>query len=107
MEQGNQTIFPNGYQFTIRNNSTSNNINFLRFQGSTITTIPPQQSKTWVLVNPASTTFTNRWKQIYSREEMGLGGGLSTNRVFVSYNGTNYTTNTVTISNGIITGWTQ
>ena len=107
MEQGNQATFPNGYQFTIRNNSTSNNINFLRFQGSAITTIPPQQSKTWVLVNPASSTFTNRWKQIYSREEMGLGGGMSTNRVFVSYNGTNYTTNTVTISNGIITGWTQ
>jgi hypothetical protein len=107
MEQGNQTVFPNGYQFTIRNNSTSNNINFLRFQGSTITTIPPQQSKTWILINPTSTTFTNRWKQIYSREEMGLGSGLSTNRVFISYNGTNYTTNTVTISNGIIIGWTQ
>jgi hypothetical protein len=107
MEQANQTTFPNGYQFTIRNNSTSNNINFLRFQGSTITTIPPQQSKTWVLVNPDSTTFTNRWKQIYSREEMGLGGGVSTNRIFISYDGTNYTTNTVTISNGIITGWTQ
>lgn len=107
MEQANQGTFPNGYHFTIRNNSTSNNINFLRFSGSSIATIPPQQSKTWVLVNQSSTTFTNRWKQIYSREEMGLGGGLSTNRTFISYDGTNYITNSVTISNGIITGWTQ
>lgn len=32
---------------------------------------------------------------------------ISTNRTFVSYDGTNYVTNSVTISNGIITGWTQ
>jgi hypothetical protein len=42
-----------------------------------------------------------------TRTNLGLGGGITTNRTFVSYNGTNYTTNTVTISNGIITGWTQ
>lgn len=42
-----------------------------------------------------------------SRTNLGLGGGITTNRTFVAYNGTNYTTNTVTISNGIITGWTQ
>lgn len=42
-----------------------------------------------------------------SRTNLGLGSGITTNRTFVSYNGTNYTTNTVTISNGIITGWTQ
>ena len=42
-----------------------------------------------------------------SRTNLGLGGGITTNRTFVSYNGTNYTTNSVTISNGIITGWTQ
>jgi hypothetical protein len=42
-----------------------------------------------------------------SRTNLGLGGGITTNRTFVSYNGTNYTTKTVTISNGIITGWTQ
>jgi len=47
--------------------------------------------------NSAATTRTN----------LGLGGGITTNRTFVSYNGTNYTTNSVTISNGIITGWTQ
>jgi hypothetical protein len=41
------------------------------------------------------------------RSSLGLNGGITTNRTFVSYNGTNYTTNTVTISNGIITGWTQ
>jgi hypothetical protein len=34
-------------------------------------------------------------------------GGITTNVSFVSYNGTNYTTNSVTISNGIITGWSQ
>ena len=42
-----------------------------------------------------------------SRTNLGLGDGITTNRTFVSYNGTNYTTNSVTISNGIITGWTQ
>jgi hypothetical protein len=42
-----------------------------------------------------------------TRANLGLGNGITTNRTFVSYNGTNYTTNSVTISNGIITGWTQ
>jgi hypothetical protein len=42
-----------------------------------------------------------------TRTNLGLGGGITTNRTFVSYDGTNYTTNSVTISNGIITGWTQ
>ena len=42
-----------------------------------------------------------------SRTNLGLGNGITTNRSFVSYNGTNYTTNSVTISNGVITGWTQ
>jgi hypothetical protein len=41
------------------------------------------------------------------RTNLGLGGGITTNRTFVSYNGTNYTTNSVSISNGVITGWTQ
>ncbi len=42
-----------------------------------------------------------------TRTNLGLGNGITTNRTFVSYDGTNYTTNSVTISNGIITGWTQ
>jgi hypothetical protein len=42
-----------------------------------------------------------------TRTNLGIGNGITTNRTFVSYNGTNYTTNSVTISNGIITGWTQ
>jgi hypothetical protein len=42
-----------------------------------------------------------------TRTNLGLGNGITTNRTFVSYNGTNYTTNSVTISNGVITGWTQ
>jgi hypothetical protein len=42
-----------------------------------------------------------------TRTNLGLGGGITTNRTFVSYDGTNYTTNSVTISNGIITGWSQ
>ena len=42
-----------------------------------------------------------------TRTNLGLGSGITTNRTFVSYDGTNYTTNSVTISNGIITGWTQ
>jgi len=104
MQAADPAPFRQGQHFTIRNNSVSNNINFLTFNGIPITTIPPQQSKTWVLIDTSTTTFTNRWKQIYSREEMGLGSGITTNRVFVDLS-TN--TNTVTISNGIITGWTQ
>lgn len=42
-----------------------------------------------------------------TRTNLGLGSGITTNRAFVSYNGTNYTTNSVSISNGVITGWTQ
>ena len=42
-----------------------------------------------------------------TRTNLGLGNGITTNHTFVSYDGTNYTTNSVTISNGIITGWTQ
>jgi hypothetical protein len=42
-----------------------------------------------------------------TRTNLGLGNGITTNRTFVYYDGTNYTTNSVTISNGIITGWTQ
>lgn len=42
-----------------------------------------------------------------TRTNLGLGDGIAATNTFVSYNGTNYTTNTVTISNGIITGWTQ
>ncbi len=41
------------------------------------------------------------------RSAIGLGSGITTNRTFISYDGTNYTTNSVSISNGIITGWTQ
>ena len=52
-------------------------------------------------------TFNNTTNAATTRTNLGLGGGITTNRTFVSYNGTNYTTNTVTISNGIITGWTQ
>ena len=43
--------------------------------------------------NSAPTTRTN----------LGLGGGITTNRTFVAGG----VTNSVTISNGIITGWTQ
>ena len=42
-----------------------------------------------------------------ARGDLELGNGITATNTFVSYNGTNYTTNTVTISNGIITGWTQ
>jgi hypothetical protein len=42
-----------------------------------------------------------------TRTNLGLGGGITATNTFVSYNGTNYTTNSVSISNGVITGWTQ
>jgi hypothetical protein len=52
-------------------------------------------------------TFNNTTNAATTRTNLGLGGGITTNRSFVSYNGTNYTTNSVSISNGVITGWTQ
>jgi hypothetical protein len=42
-----------------------------------------------------------------ARGDLELANGITATNTFVAYNGTNYTTNTVTISNGIITGWTQ
>jgi len=65
--------------------------------GATITTTRPIGFEGTNAASTAAATRTN----------LGLGGGITTNRTFVSYNGTNYTTNSVTISNGIITGWTQ
>ena len=52
-------------------------------------------------------SFNNPTNAATTRTNLGLGGGITATNTFVSYNGTNYTTNTVTISNGIITGWTQ
>jgi hypothetical protein len=57
--------------------------------------------------NPIGETNLANILATKTRTNLGLGGGITTNRTFVSYNGTNYTTNSVTISNGIITGWTQ
>jgi hypothetical protein len=51
--------------------------------------------------------FNNTSNAATTRTNLGLGNGITTNRTFVSYDGTNYTANSVTISNGIITGWTQ
>ena len=51
--------------------------------------------------------FLGAQERSIARTNLGLGGGITTNRTFVSYDGTNYTTNSVTISNGIITGWSQ
>lgn len=49
-------------------------------------------------------SFNNATNEATTRTNLGLGGGVTTNITFVDLN-TN--TNSVTISNGIITGWTQ
>ena len=60
------------------------------------------------LYQPITFQGTNATANVATtRTNLGLGGGITATNTFVSYNGTNYTTNTVTISNGIITGWTQ
>jgi hypothetical protein len=41
-----------------------------------------------------------------TRANLGLGGGITTNKTFIFNSGTNLVTNTITISNGIIKGWT-
>jgi hypothetical protein len=61
-----------------------------------------------VYTNTNTLTFTNVLgfgtnSVAATRTNLGLGSGITTNITFVA--GTN--TNSVTISNGIITGWTQ
>jgi hypothetical protein len=77
----------------------SNNIvlNVAAFGAGNYTVAFEERLGSWAKTTNASIARTN----------LGLGGGITTNRTFVSYDGTNYTTNSVTISNGIITGWTQ
>lgn len=41
-----------------------------------------------------------------TRANLGLGGGITTNKTLIFNSGTNLVTNTITISNGIIKGWT-
>jgi hypothetical protein len=62
-----------------------------------------------VYTNTNTLTFTNVLNfgtnsVAATRTNLGLGGGITTNITFVDLN-TN--TNSVAISNGIITGWTQ
>jgi hypothetical protein len=62
-----------------------------------------------VYTNTNTLTFTNVLgfgtnSVAATRTNLGIGGGLTTNVTFVDLN-TN--TNSVTISNGVITGWTQ
>ena len=60
------------------------------------------------LYQPITFQGTNATANVATtRTNLGLGGGITATNTFVSYNGTNYTTNSVTILNGIITGWTQ
>jgi hypothetical protein len=47
--------------------------------------------------------FGNTTNAAITRTNLGLGSGITTNRTFVA----NGVTNSVSISNGIITGWTQ
>lgn len=59
----------------------------------------------------AGSVDTNEWSALANssaggRYAMTNTNAISGSRTFVAYNGTNYTTNTVTFSNGIITGWT-
>jgi hypothetical protein len=77
-----------------------NGVEFFSLDGASGGTVLFQKPISFLGTN----AITNAAK---TRTNLGLGGGITTNRTFVSYNGTNYTTNSVTISNGIITGWTQ
>jgi hypothetical protein len=72
----------------------------LSWEGTTV--FEPETGTFYTDIN-----FNNTTNAAITRTNLGLGGGITTNRTFVSYNGTNYTTNSVSISNGVITGWTQ
>ena len=64
---------------------------------------PQQLNNSWAVSGAFS--WTSNSYAATTRTNLGLGGGITATNSFVSYNGTNYTTNSVTISNGIITGW--
>lgn len=60
----------------------------------------------------AGSVTTNSWSALASSSTQGRyamtnTAGISGSKTFVAYDGAAYTTNTVTFSNGIITGWTQ
>lgn len=59
----------------------------------------------------AGTVDTNEWSALATlstqgRYAMTNTNGISGTKTWVAYDGTNYTTNSVSISNGIITSWT-
>jgi hypothetical protein len=92
-----------GDVFVVRNRGTNNNIE-VRRTGTLVNegSIPPNQQRAWVFTGTGSGEA--RWKLIQGRTPLGLNNGITTNVTFVD-SATN--TNTVAISNGIITGWTQ
>jgi hypothetical protein len=81
--------FPNSIQLGSGNNTDSNSIQIFS----------------------AGSVDTNEWSALANSSAGGQyamtnTSSISGSKTFVAYNGTNYTTNTVTFSNGIITGWT-
>lgn len=60
----------------------------------------------WGLVN------SNEWSAVANSSTQGRyvmtnTSGISATNIIIGYNGTNYVTNTITVINGIIIGWTQ
>jgi len=91
----------------IKNDGT-NTVNIRTgFAQTLVQSLSPQQQFEMIWVGQGQAGTNTSYWEIINSSSFGLGGGITTNRTFVSYDGTNYTTNSVSISNGIITGWTQ
>ncbi len=69
-------------------------------------------NSTTIQFRTAGSVDTNSWNALANSSAGGRYAMTNTNTIsgsktFVAYDGTNYTTNTVTFSNGLITEWTQ
>lgn len=85
-----RAVGTNAVQFGDGSNSVANSIQFLS-SGSVDTT-------EWGYLANASTKGGSR---------MTNTNGVTATNTIIGYNGTNYTTNTITVIDGIITSWTQ
>jgi hypothetical protein len=100
------SAFATNYSVALGYNSESTGTNNVQIGTGTNSTANTIQFRTF------GTVDSTEWGYLASASTQGgyamtNTAAISTNRTFVSYDGTNYVTNSVTISNGIITGWTQ
>ena len=94
-----------GAATALGSSATANSVNAIQLGAGTNATTNSIQFRS------AGVVTEQKWGYLASVSAQGAyamtnTAGISGSKTFVAYDGTNYSTNTVTISNGIITGWT-